>query len=84
MICPLQCNSLSCPNKRDADNKKAIQKMVISPSCDPNLVKKKNTGAFYWLTNFPNTVFGEAKKLTSSDLFHLGATVLHTHILHCA
>ena len=33
--------------------------------------------------NSPNTVFGEAKKFATGDLFHLGATVLTTHITLC-
>ena len=74
-------------NKRDVDNKKAIQcKIVISSSYRwlwSQFGKKENTGAFYWLMNSPNTVFGEAKKFTTGDLFHLGATVLHTHITLC-
>ena len=55
--------------------------MVISPSCDPNLVKKHL--CFLLAHEFSKYCLWWGKKLTSSDLFHLGATVLTTHITLC-
>ena len=74
-------------NKRDVDNKKAIQfKIVFSSSYRwlwSQFCKEGKHWGFLLAHEFSKYCLWWGKKLTSSDLFHLGATVLTTHITLC-
>ena len=75
-------------NKRDVDNKKAIQfKIVISSSYRwlwSQFCKERKHWGFLLAHEFSKYCLWWGKKNTTGNLFHLGATVLHTHITLCS
>ena len=75
-LCHAQTKQMQTTRKQY--NKRWLFRLLVIPI----LLRKKHWG-FLLAHEYSKYCLWWGKKFTSSDLFHLGATVLHTHILQC-